>query len=114
MATFAPTLAQQDLILAFQDQLGLYGHTLTSTGTNSFPCLMSPANPAEPELLEMFSDLREVTIATVLNSNLPNWVIAQMQLTDESGQQWTTIKRINNPSDIAAQIWMTKVTDQDS
>jgi len=111
MPTLAPTLAQQDLILAFQDQLSLYGHALTSTGTNSFQCLMTPASPAELVFDELLKDLREVSVVTALS--VPNWVVAQMQLTDETGQQWTTLKRIDNPSGIAVEIWVQKVTDKD-
>lgn len=113
MATFAPTLAQQDLILAFQDQLSLYGHTLTSTGTNSFSCLMTPANPADLDIIEMFKDPREVSVATVLNSDVSDWIVAQMTLTDETGQQWVTMNRVNNPSNIATEFWLQKVTDKD-
>ena len=106
------TLGQQCLAEGFNDQKANYGHVLSS-GTNSFPCLMSPANPADPDMLEMFSDLREVSIVTVLGSELPSWVVAQMQLTDENGQAWTAMKRINNPSNIASEVWVQKVTDKD-
>jgi len=113
MAIFAPTLAQQDLILAFQDQLGLYGHTVTSTGTNSFSCLMTPANSADPDMLEMFSDLREVSVITALNSAVPSNLVAQMTVTDETSQAWVLMKRIDNPSEISVQFWAQKVTDKD-
>jgi hypothetical protein len=106
------TLAQQCLADGFNDQKVNYGHVLSS-GTNNFPCLMTPASPADLAFDEMFKDLREVSIATVLGSELPSWVVAQMQLTDESGQGWTTLKRINNPSDIASEVWVQKVTAND-
>jgi len=114
MATFAPTLAQQDLILAFQDQLSLYGHTLTSTGTNSFDCLLTPANPAEPEFMEIFKDAREVSIASALRTSITNGITAQTTLTDEMGQQWVTINRVDNPSQITVEFWMTKVASVDT
>ncbi len=109
MIQFTPTLAQQDLILGFNDQLSLYGHTLTYSGTN-FPCLMTPANPAEPEFLSnAFPDPREVSIAFALGTSNVSGVVAQSTLTDEMGQQWTALKKVENPSEITTQIWLQKV-----
>lgn len=98
--------------MAFQDQLSLYGHVLMY-GTNTFPCLMTPASPADLDIVEMFSDIREVSVATVLNSDVPDWIVAQMALTDEMGQDWISMKRVNNTSNISTEFWLQKVTDKD-
>jgi len=106
------TLGQKMLVQGFELQLKMYGHVLMS-GTNTFPCLMTPASPADLDIVEMFSDIREVSVATVLNSDEPAWIVAQMTLTDEMGQDWVSMKRVNNPSNIATEFWLQKVTDKD-
>lgn len=113
MAIFNPTLAQQDLIAAFSDQLYYYGHVLLS-GTNSFPCLMAEANPADPELLEFFQDKREVSIAEVLRTDFPSWLVAQMTLTDENGQDWVAVNIADNPATISTKFTLIKVEDVDT
>jgi hypothetical protein len=107
------TLGQKLLVQGFELQLRNYGHILMS-GTNSFPCLMAPANPVELAMSDGFPDPREITIAEVLNTDLPSWVVAQMALTDENGQVWTTINRDNNPSGITAKLWLIKKTSYDN
>lgn len=100
--------------MGFQDQLSLYGHMLTYSGT-SFACLMAPANPVEPEFLSSeFPDPREVSVASALWTSAITGVPEQTALTDELGQQWTALKRVENPSQITVQLWMTKVTPGDT
>lgn len=97
------------LVDGFKCQLNEYGHTLTYSGTN-FQCLMTPANPAEPEFLsDAFPDAREISIATALGTSAVTGVTAQTALTDEQGQSWVSIKRVENPSEITTQLWLQKV-----
>src|SRR6185312_12457734 len=107
------TLGQKMLVQGFELQLRNYGHTLTFGGTNSFQCLMSPANPVDPDFVEMFKDPREVSIATALPTSATAADTAQTTLTDESGQQWVTVNRVDNPSQITVEFWLTKVTSVD-
>jgi hypothetical protein len=106
------TLGQQRLVDAFNIQLGEFGHVLSS-GTNSFPCLITAVAPAELAMTEMFSDLREVSKVRALQTDLPAGIVAQVQLTDENGQAWTTLKRVNNASQICAEFWVQQITDKD-
>jgi len=64
-------------------------------------------------MLEMFSDLREVSVITALNTAVPDNVVAQMTVIDETSQAWVMMKRIDNPSEISVQFWAQKVTDKD-
>ena len=112
MSTPTLSLAQQDLVLAFRDQLTYYGHILTS-GTNTFPALMTPVSPVDLAMIEMFQDKREVSIATALRSDVPAGIVAQSSMTDENSQSYTVMQRNDNPSQIYVEFWMVKKTDKD-
>jgi hypothetical protein len=106
------TAAQQDLVLAFQDQLGRFGHVMSS-GTNSFPCTVIAMNPVDIAMSELFQDKREVSVVTALKTDLPSGIVAQSTFTDENNQSWTVMQRENNSSTICTKFWVVQQTDKD-
>lgn len=107
------TVGQLDLVAGFQEQLALYGRTLTDQDGSgiTFQALMTSEPPVDPRL-DLGSDLREVTFAYCLR---PTPAIAEQdELVDDSMVIWKVVKLIDNPAQITVVFTLVRVAPEDT
>lgn len=106
------TSAQLDLVSGFQEQLALYGRTLTDqdgSGTR-FQALLTSEPPIDPRL-DLGSDLRELCFAYCLRPTPA--INEQDELVDDSMTIWKVVKVIDNPAQITVVFSLVRVTPED-
>ena len=109
----ALTYGQSLLARGFGVQSKFYGRTLSSTDSRgiTFNCLLTDEPPIDPQFL-LGSDPRELSFAYVLR---PTPQVAEAdRLQDDSGQQWTVVKLVDNPANTSVILHLIRVAVEDT